>query len=285
MDPAGATKTIPASVSSEVREAINQAYLVSEGLAPPAKTINISPLPGLQSPAPQVMPSTAGLPAPRALSQQERALIKSAVARVLGSQRRSSRSHGPASSSSGTPRNPLWPSPHLHHLNSQLSSPKARPSPCPLVGAGYPLPCQMVAVWASLLQMSPCPSQKKLSDTPKSQQGYKWKQWSRPYVPWAPTDVQLWEAYRLLRGEGEWATPGVRYISEGSSKRSAAKPSLRWECTLCPQLVSSKLMAEGITRAPTLVGFAAPHSATVLQPAGGSIPALCWPSTWTSSTM
>ena len=48
-------------------------------------------------------------------------------------------------------------SPHLNHLNSQLPSPKAQPSPCPLVGAGYPLPCRPVAEWASLLQVSPCP--------------------------------------------------------------------------------------------------------------------------------
>ena len=55
VDPVGATGTTPASVSSEVRAAINQALLVSEGLAPPAKTINIAPLPGFQSPAPQAV--------------------------------------------------------------------------------------------------------------------------------------------------------------------------------------------------------------------------------------
>ena len=76
MDPSGATKTIPASVSSEVREAIKQAHLVSEGLAPPAKTINIAPLPNLQSQAPQMRAPTAGLQARRALSQQDRARIK-----------------------------------------------------------------------------------------------------------------------------------------------------------------------------------------------------------------
>ena len=89
------------------------------------------------------------------------------------------------------------------------------------------------------------PTLRRLSDTPQGQRGYKWKQRSRPYIPWAPTTLQLWEAYRLLHGEGEWATPGVRYISEGSSRRSAAKPSLRWECTLCPQLVSSKADGRG----------------------------------------
>ena len=158
VDPVGATGTTPASVSSEVVAAINQARLVSEGLAPPAKTINIAPLPGFQSLAPQVVPSTAGLPARRALSQQDRVLIKNAVGRVLGSQRHSSRSHGPASSSSGTPRTPALPQPPPQPPQQlQLPSPKARPSPCPLVGAGYPLPCQLVAEWASLLQVSPCP--------------------------------------------------------------------------------------------------------------------------------
>ena len=37
MDPVGATGTIPASVSSEVRAAIDQALLVSEGRAPPGQ--------------------------------------------------------------------------------------------------------------------------------------------------------------------------------------------------------------------------------------------------------
>ena len=140
---------------------------------------------------------------------------------------------------------PLCPSPHLNHLNSQLSSPKARPSPCPLVGAGYPLPCQPVCRVGFPPPGVTLPTQKRLSDTPQGLRGYKWRQRSRPYIPWAPTTVQLWEAYRLLRREGEWATPGVCYISEGSSRRSAAKPSLRWECTLCPQLVSSKADGRG----------------------------------------
>ena len=45
VDPVGATGTTPASVSSEVRAAIDQAFLVSEGKIPPAKTINIAPFP------------------------------------------------------------------------------------------------------------------------------------------------------------------------------------------------------------------------------------------------
>ena len=52
VDPVGATGTTPASVSSEVRAAIDQALLVSEGLAPPAKTINIAPLPRFPIPGP-----------------------------------------------------------------------------------------------------------------------------------------------------------------------------------------------------------------------------------------
>ena len=37
VDPVGATGTTPASVSSEVRAAIDQALLVSEGLSPPGQ--------------------------------------------------------------------------------------------------------------------------------------------------------------------------------------------------------------------------------------------------------
>ena len=92
-------------------------------------------------------------------------------------------------------------------------------------------------------------------DAPKSQQGYKWQQRSKPYVNWAPTDMQLWEAYCLLRGEGEWATPDVRYISEGSPRRQAAKPSLRWECILCHHLVSSKADGRGHYQSSHLGGL------------------------------
>ena len=239
VDPAGATETIPASVSSEVRAAIKQAHLVSEGLAPPAKTINIAPLPGLQSPAPQGVPPTAGLMDPRALSQQDRALIKDAVDRVFsGPQRHSSRSRGPAPGSSGTPRTTALPQPP--------PPPPQQPAPQP---QGLAIPLSTGGSWLPPALPAGCsvgcappgvtlPTQKRLSDTPLGLRGYKWRQCSRPYIPWAPTTVQLWEAYRLLRGEGEWVAPRVCYISEGSSRRSAAKPSLRWECTLCPQLVS-----------------------------------------------
>ena len=245
MDPVGATGTIPASVSSEVRAAIDQALLVSEGRAPPAKTINIVPLPGFQSPAPQVVPSTADLPARRALSQQERALIKSAVGRVLGPQRHSSRSRGPASSSSGTPGTPALPQPPPQPPQQPALQPQGPAIPLSTGGSWLPpaLPAGCRVGLAAPGVTLPTP--RRLSDTPEGQRGYKWRQRSRPYIPWAPTTEQLWEAYRLLRGEGKWVTPGVRYISEGSSRRSAAKPSLRWECTLCPHLVSSKADGRG----------------------------------------
>ena len=81
VDPVGATETTPASMSSEVREAINQAYLVSEGKIPPAKTINIAPFP-ISSPR-LLKWSPPPLISPRALSQRERGLIKKAVAKAL----------------------------------------------------------------------------------------------------------------------------------------------------------------------------------------------------------
>ena len=207
VDPVGATGTTPASVSSEVREAINQAYLVSEGKVPPAKTITITPLPGFQSLAPQVVSSTADLPARRALSQQERALIKDAVGRVLGPQRRSSRPHGPASSSSGTPRTPALPQPPPPPPQQPALQPQGPAIPLSTGGSWQPpaLPAGCTVGFAAPGVALPRP--KRLSDTPLVNRGYKWHQRSRPYVPWAPTTAQLWEAYRLLRGEGEWATP------------------------------------------------------------------------------
>ena len=151
----------------------------------------------------------------------------------------------PASSSSGAPRTPA------------LSQPPPPPPPQPaLQPQGPAIPLSTGGSWLPPALPDGCsvgiaapgvtlPKPKKLSDTSKSQQGYKWKQRSRPYITWAPTTVQLWEAYRLFHGEGKWVTPGVRYISEGRSRRSAAKPSLRCECTLCPQLVSSKADGRG----------------------------------------
>ena len=67
VDPVGATGTTPASVSSEVGAAIDQAFLVSEGLAPLARTINIAPLPDFQSPAPQAVPPHRWSPGPQGL--------------------------------------------------------------------------------------------------------------------------------------------------------------------------------------------------------------------------
>ena len=255
VDPVGATGTTPASVSSEVREAIDQAFLVSEGLAPPAKTINIAPLPDFQSPAPQVVPPTAGLQAPRALSQRERGLIKKAVAKALKPQGHSSRSKGPAPSSSGAPRTPALAQPPPPPPQQPAPQPQGPAIPLSTGGSWQPpaLPAGCTVGFAAPGVALPRP--KRLSDTPLADRGYKWHQRSRPYVPWAPTTAQLWEAYRLLRGEGEWATPGVRYLSEGSPRRQAAKPSLRWTCTLCPHLVSSKADGRGHYQSSHLGGL------------------------------
>ena len=154
VDPVGATETTSASVSSEVREAINQAYLVSEGKVPPAKTINIAPLPDFPSPAPQVVPPTAGLQAPRALSQQDRGLIKKAVAKVWKPQRRGSRPQGPCPQLLWCPQDSRFGSASTSTTSTaSFPAPRPWPSPFPLVGAGNPLPCQQVALWASLLQV------------------------------------------------------------------------------------------------------------------------------------
>ena len=143
------------------------------------------------------------------------------------------------------PRTPALPQPPPQPPQQPALQPQGPAIPLSTGGSWLPpaLPAGCSVGFAAPGVTLPTP--RRLSDTPQGLRGYKWKQRSRPYIPWAPTTLQLWEAYRLLRGEGEWATPGVRYISEGSSRRSAAKPSLRWECTLCPQLVSSKADGRG----------------------------------------
>ena len=242
VDPVGATGTTPASVSSEVRAAIDQAFLVSEGLAPPAKTINITPLPDFQSPAPQVVPPTADLQAHRALSQQERGLIKKAVAKALKPQGHSSRSKGPAPSSSGAPRTPALAQPRPPPPQQPAPQPQGPAIPLSTGGSWLPpaLPAGCTVGFAAPGVALSKP--KRLSDTPLANRGYKWHQ-------------QSWEAYCLLRGEGEWVTPGVRYLSERSPRRQAAKPSLRWTCTLCPHLVSSKADGRGHYQSSHLGGL------------------------------
>ena len=177
------------------------------------------------------------------------------MAKVWKPQRRGGRPQGPVPSSSGAPRTPALSQPPPPVPQQPAPQPQGLAIPLSTGGSWLPpaLPAGCTVGFTAPGVALPKP--KRLSDTPLEKRGYKWHQRSRPYIPWAPTTAQLWEAYRLLHGEGEWATPGVQYISEGSSKRSAAKPSLRWECTLCPQVVSSTADGRGHQQSSHLDGL------------------------------
>ena len=61
----------------------------------------------------------------------------------------------------------------------------------------------------------PLPQQRLLSEVPLSARGARWQLRQKPYAPWNPSQTQLWEARRLLTGEGEWAAPKCVFVLEG----------------------------------------------------------------------
>ena len=80
---------------------------------------------------------------------------------------------------------------------------------------------------------------RRLSELPKKS-GYRWGQRQHPYVPWAPSQVELWEAYCLIRGEGEWVTPELTYLGAKDPRLHGKAASMRW---LCPATGCGKLSA------------------------------------------
>ena len=136
------------------------------------------------------------------MSQRDRGLIKKAAAKALKSQGRRSGPKGPAPSSSGVSRTPALAQPPPPPPQQPAPQPQGLAIPLPTGGSWQPpaLPAGCTVGFAAPGVALPRP--KRLSDTPLADRGYKWHQRSRPYVPWAPTTAQLWEAYRLLRRRG-----------------------------------------------------------------------------------
>ena len=131
----------------------------------------------------------------------------------------------------------------------RCSKPAPRPTPQPLVRV------PAVPVWPTptgtgvgqAATEPPLPQQRLLSEVPLSARGARWQLRQKPYVLWTPTQIQLWEACRLLTGEGEWAAPKCVFVPEGDPLHRGAKSSMRWVCGhgSCQKLVSSQLDGRG----------------------------------------
>ena len=86
-----------------------------------------------------------------------------------------------------------------------------------------------------------------LSEVPLTARGARWQLRQKPYVPWNPSQTQLWEAHHLLTGEGEWAAPKCVFVPEGDPLHRGAKSRMRWVCGhgSCQKLVFSQLDGRG----------------------------------------
>ena len=166
-----------AAPTLEVQQAIRHAVRVSQGRALPSKTTIIAPNPALLSPPPGASSSLLGPGPSGALTLRVRRAIAVACEQAKGG---------------------VVPSHHSPH--------HSRPVPCPTPQ----LPVPAVPVWPTPMGTGvgqaatepPLPQQRLLSEVPVSARGARWQLRQKPYVPWTPTETQLWEAHCLLTGEG-----------------------------------------------------------------------------------
>ena len=130
---------------------------------------------------------------------------------------------------------------------------------------------------------APLPPQKHLLEVPEHQRGKQWHdRMNKPFTPWEPTQVQLWEAHRLFKGESEWATAKATYLPSSAAKGA---PSMRYLCGAdsCRHLSASVLDARGHYQANHLDGL----TSLPCVPAGTTLSKMLppWPTTWMCSTM
>ena len=220
---AGAAPTL------EVQHAIQHAVDVSQGRALPANTTIIAPLaPPLQATSSLLDPGPSGALAPRV----RRAIAQACVEARGG-------------------------------LTPQHHSPRsARSVPLPTPQAPVQLPTVPVrsATGASAGPATtepPLPQQRLLSQVPPQSRGARWHLRQKPYVPWTPSQAQLWEACCLLTGEGEWTAPRAVFVPEGDPQPAGARSSMRWVCGYdsCQKLLSSQFDGRGHFQSTHLCGL------------------------------
>ena len=181
---------------------IQHAVDVSQGRALPANTTIIAPL----APPPQ---ATSSLPGPGPLGALTPGVRKAIAQACEKAKSGAVPSHHSPRSSRPAP----CPTPQ-----SQASTPAApvRPTPQPS-GASA----------SQVATEPPLPQQKLLSEVPLPARGARWHLRQKSYVPWTPSQTQLWEARCLLTGEGEWAAPKCVFVPEGDQLHRGAKSSKR----------------------------------------------------------
>ena len=139
---------------------------------------------------------------------------------------------------------------HATPLAAPGLPPIQHPSPCSQSPQHWSPPTPQAAAGAGVGQAAtepPLPQQRLLSEVLLSARGARWQLRQKPYVPWNPSQKQLWEACCLLTGEGEWAAPKCVFVPEGDPLHRGTKSSMRWVYGngSCQKLVSSQLDGRG----------------------------------------
>ena len=220
----------PSSIP-EVQGALVHAHRVALGLSPPAKAILIRPLSSLPDPPPA--PSAGATPAfSRVLRRPlQGAAGPSGVPPCQQPARSSSRPQGPAPGS---------------RQGARLKTTPQAPAPAPSTGGSWQPPVLPQGHIFGSVPAGVTLDCRKLSELPKKS-GYRWDQRQHPFHPWNPTQEELWEAYRLIRGEGKWATPELVYLGAGDPRLKGQAASMRWWCPApgCGKLSANRLDCRG----------------------------------------
>ena len=159
-----------------------------------------------------------------------------------------------AAGSSGTPlcqqpsrssSRPQGPAPGSGQ-GARLKTTTQAPAPAPPTGWSWQPPVLPQGHTMGSVPAGVTLDSRKLSELPKKS-GYRWDQRQHAYAPWTPTQVELWEAYHLLRGEGEWATPELSYLGAGDLRLQGKAVSMRWLCAApgCSKLSANRLDCRG----------------------------------------
>ena len=223
---------VPTSCIPEVQGALVHAHQVALGLSPPARAILIHPLPALSDPPPA---PSAEVTRPfsrmaRKPLQQEPAPLAMTPLCCKQPARSSSRPTGPALGS------------------GQGARPKVSQAPAPAspTGGRWQPPALPQGYTFGSVPPGVTLETRTLAGLPKKS-GYRWEQRQRPFVAWSPSQEELWEAYCLLQGEGEWATPEMSYLEAKDSRLQGKAASMRWLCPApgCAKLSANRLDCQG----------------------------------------
>ena len=256
----------PSSIP-EVQGALVHAHRVALGLSPSAKAILICPLSSLSDPPPA--PSAEATPAFSRMSRRplQGAAGPSGFPPCQQPARSSSRPQGPAPGSG---------------QGARLKTTPQAPAPAPSTGGSWQPPALPQGHIFGSVPAGVTLDCRKLSELHKKS-GYRWDQRQHPYHPWNPTQEELWEAYHLIRGEGEWATLELVYLGAGDPRLKGQAASMRW---WCPAPVVASCLPTAWTAGGTIKVRTPPAQAPSCAPvAFPLIMPAPYQSTWISNIM